>query len=61
MKYSWWDNQIEGRKNGVGWRIDYFIVNSEILENVKSCEIRCEVLGSDHCPVESIFNLSNLK
>ena len=34
-----------------GWRLDYFYVNEEIRDNVKSAEILDEIYGSDHCPV----------
>jgi len=50
-RYSWWSYRTAARKRNVGWRIDYFFVNEEFLDKVKSCEMLNEVLGSDHCPL----------
>jgi exodeoxyribonuclease-3 len=35
----------------VGWRIDYFMVNPELLEKVKKMVYLTNVEGSDHCPI----------
>lgn len=51
IKYSWWDMKTFSRDRNVGWRIDYFFVNKEILEKVKSAEIFDNILGSDHAPI----------
>ncbi len=49
--YTWWDYKTRARQRNVGWRIDYFFVNSEFAPNVKSAFILNEVMGSDHCPI----------
>ena len=49
--YTWWDYKTRARQRNVGWRIDYFFVNSEFAPNVKSAFILNEVTGSDHCPI----------
>ncbi|MBI4836024.1 MAG: exodeoxyribonuclease III [Candidatus Abawacabacteria bacterium] len=49
--YTWWDMKTGARKRNVGWRIDYFWVSEELKSQVKDAYIRCNVLGSDHCPV----------
>ena len=35
----------------VGWRIDYFFVDSKLAEKLKDAWISPEILGSDHCPL----------
>jgi exodeoxyribonuclease-3 len=50
-QYSWWNQRANSRARNVGWRIDYFFVNEEFRENVKSAGIHQDVMGSDHCPV----------
>ena len=52
VKYSWWSYRFHARENNTGWRIDYFIVSERFMERVKKVEIRNDVYGSDHCPVE---------
>ena len=52
MKYSWWSYRFHARENNTGWRIDYFIVSERLMERVEKVEIRNDVYGSDHCPVE---------
>lgn len=51
VKYSWWDQKTGARVRNVGWRIDYFFVNQELLEHVKNADILDDFLGSDHAPV----------
>ena len=50
-QYSWWNQRANSRARNVGWRIDYFFVNEEFRESVKSAGIHQEVMGSDHCPI----------
>ena len=52
VKYSWWSYRFHARENNTGWRIDYFIVSERFMERVEKVEIRNDVYGSDHCPVE---------
>ena len=51
VKYSWWTYRFNARKNNAGWRIDYFFVSNNLIENVEEAEIHNDVYGSDHCPV----------
>jgi len=53
--YSWWSYRAWARKNNVGWRIDYFVVNNEFTEEVKDIKYLGEIMGSDHCPVELLL------
>ena len=52
IKYSWWSYRFHARENNTGWRIDYFIVSERFMERVVKADIRNDVFGSDHCPVE---------
>ena len=52
VKYSWWSYRFHARENNTGWRIDYFIVSERLMERVAKVDIRNDVTGSDHCPVE---------
>ncbi|MCP4050224.1 MAG: exodeoxyribonuclease III [bacterium] len=54
-QYTWWTYRVGARRRNIGWRIDYFFVNSEFLKRVESAFIRNEVTGSDHCPTGIIL------
>jgi exodeoxyribonuclease-3 len=49
--YTYWDMFTRARERNVGWRIDYFMVSEDFVDNVISADIHTEVIGSDHCPV----------
>jgi exodeoxyribonuclease III len=49
--YSWWSFRANARANGVGWRIDYFLVSDRLRDNIEKAYICSEIYGSDHCPV----------
>jgi len=53
IKYSWWSYRFNARKNNAGWRIDYFFVSRDLIEDgvVKDSFILNKIEGSDHCPV----------
>ncbi|MGN0453500.1 MAG: exodeoxyribonuclease III [Ruminococcus sp.] len=53
--YSWWSYRFSAREKNAGWRIDYFITSESIKDRIKSASIHSEIFGSDHCPVEIIF------
>jgi len=53
--YSWWSYRAGARANNVWWRIDYFVVNKDFIENVENIKYRTEIMWSDHCPVELIL------
>lgn len=50
--YTYWDQKSHARVRNVGWRIDYWFVSNNLLDNVEYVTIMDEVLGSDHCPLE---------
>lgn len=49
--YSWWSVMAGARQRNVGWRIDYFLLSQVLRPRLTSAFIRCDVMGSDHCPV----------
>jgi len=55
--YTYWDQKSRARDRNVGWRIDYWFVSNSLLPQVVGLNIKGEVLGSDHCPVELEINL----
>lgn len=51
-QYTYWDVITRARERNTGWRIDYFMVSSEMKDIVANATIHPQVMGSDHCPVE---------
>lgn len=51
VRYSWWSYRMNARANGVGWRIDYFVISERLKAQLKNADIHDDVFGSDHCPV----------
>ncbi|MHA3771036.1 exodeoxyribonuclease III [Verrucomicrobiota bacterium sgz303538] len=49
--YTWWSVMAGARKRNIGWRIDYFLLSQALHPRLNSAFIRCDVLGSDHCPI----------
>ncbi len=50
-QYSWWSMRSGARSRNVGWRIDYFFIQKELLPHLKKAFILPSAEGSDHCPV----------
>jgi exodeoxyribonuclease-3 len=53
--YSWWSYRFRAREKNAGWRIDYFCVSDSLKDRLVSADIHCDIMGSDHCPVELIL------
>lgn len=51
VEYTWWTYRVNARARGIGWRLDYFLVSSELIDKVHDVKIHGEIEGSDHCPV----------
>ena len=54
--YSWWSYRFQARSRNAGWRIDYFIVSDDMKDRLKDAKIHTDITGSDHCPVELVFD-----
>lgn len=50
--YTWWSNRLNKRQENRGWRLDYFLVSDELMEDVQQIHHHSDILGSDHCPIE---------
>ncbi len=50
-QYTWWSMPTRARGRNIGWRLDYFFVDRQLLDRVVDACILPEVMGSDHCPV----------
>ncbi|MFX1285885.1 MAG: exodeoxyribonuclease III [Promethearchaeota archaeon] len=55
-QYTWWTYRYNARSRNIGWRIDYFIINKEFRELLKSAFILKDVMGSDHAPIGIIID-----
>jgi exodeoxyribonuclease-3 len=54
-RYTWWTQRTpDARAKNIGWRLDYWLASSALKPALKSCTIRDDVHGSDHCPVEIV-------
>ena len=48
--YTWWDMITRARDRNVGWRIDYFFIDENSINNLERAYIQSKIMGSDHCP-----------
>ncbi len=55
IKYTWWSYMRHAREKNVGWRLDYFIVDEDLMDSVKDSIIYSDIGGSDHCPIGLII------
>ena len=59
VQYSWWTYRFKAREKNAGWRIDYFFVTRDIINNgwIKDAFIDNGIFGSDHCPIGLILEI----
>jgi len=55
--YTWWDYKTGARARNVGWRIDYFFIDTPSVGKLKSAGMLPDIMGSDHCPIELVADL----
>lgn len=55
--YTWWSYMSRVRERNIGWRIDYFIVQSSIADKITEARIHSDIMGSDHCPISLEIDL----
>jgi exodeoxyribonuclease-3 len=51
VAYTYWSYRFKARERNTGWRIDYFLVSSLLVDKIKSVTIHSDIMGSDHCPI----------
>jgi exodeoxyribonuclease-3 len=55
--YTWWTQRVpDARAKNIGWRLDYWLASASLRPALKSCTIRDDIHGSDHCPVELVMH-----
>jgi exodeoxyribonuclease III len=55
--YSYWSYRGKAREKNLGWRLDYFLINKLLINNLKKSEILIDILGSDHAPIKLKLDL----
>lgn len=58
-QYTYWSNFRNSRERNIGWRIDYFLIHNSYVNCIKTCEIHDTIYGSDHAPIQLVFNTNN--
>ncbi len=51
VQYTFWSMRTGARARNAGWRIDYFLVDKRLKDNIVKAEIHDQIMGSDHCPI----------
>ncbi len=51
VSYTWWRQASRARERNIGWRIDYFMVDKALMQQVKEADHDNDHQGSDHCPI----------
>lgn len=51
VEYSFWSARFGARAKNAGWRIDYFLVDKSLKEQITESQIHTQIMGSDHCPI----------
>jgi exodeoxyribonuclease-3 len=52
IQYSYWSYMRKSREKNIGWRIDYFLIDSKLKGKLKESDILTDILGSDHAPIK---------
>ncbi len=50
-RYTWWSYRYGVRERNIGWRLDYHMIDRNLMDRVQDAEHQPLVTGSDHCPV----------
>jgi exodeoxyribonuclease-3 len=49
--YTYWSYRHYARTHNRGWRIDYALVDNDLVNKVEHARIHALQMGSDHCPI----------
>lgn len=55
VQYTWWSYRTRARERNAGWRIDYFYISKNLLDDIVDCQHFDDMEGSDHCPIALIL------
>ena len=57
--YTCWNTELNCRSTNYGTRIDYIFIDIQLHQAgaLKHCDIKPEIMGSDHCPVVAELDL----
>ncbi len=55
--YTYWDIKTRSRERNVGWRLDYFFSDKNLLPKIKKTGMLTNYMGSDHCPIFLDINI----
>ena len=56
--YTCWNTLLNARPANYGARIDYILISKDLLSQVADCSVEGDIMGSDHCPVSAVFDIS---
>jgi exodeoxyribonuclease-3 len=60
--FTFWPyTNTKARPLNMGWRIDYFLLSTALINIVKESVILSERMGSDHCPILLLIETSWMK
>ncbi len=51
IMYSYWSYMRKSREKNIGWRIDYFLLSTQLKTKCKESSILTQIEGSDHAPI----------
>ena len=51
--FTWWPPWRQMRQRNIGWRIDYVVISSDLMEGLERCVVRPAFGTSDHAPVQA--------
>lgn len=55
--YTYWAYFHNARQRNIGWRLDYFILSSNLHESICDVLLQNGIYGSDHCPIVLFLNI----
>lgn len=54
--FTAWSTKVRARETNYGSRIDYILSTRDFaMKGFSECQVRPDIYGSDHCPVECVF------
>ncbi|MDP2340833.1 MAG: exodeoxyribonuclease III [Deltaproteobacteria bacterium] len=50
-QFTYWETRVDARRENLGWRIDYFVVSTQLEDRLLDAWVSPQIFGSDHCPI----------